>query len=148
MKLLLIIFTCVVVATIGFGIRLERQKYTCSKKIFKKALALNIFSVVLLSLVALIPNISLAMSMGADYDQLASMTKNQAASGMGYLAAALSTGLACVGAGIAVGQAGSAAVGAISEDSSILGRTLIILGLAEGIAIYGLVISIMILTSL
>ncbi len=64
---------------------------------------------------------------------------------MGYLAAALSTGLAAIGTGIGVGQAGSAAIGAVSEDSSILGKTLIILGLAEGIAIYGLIISIMIL---
>ena len=64
------------------------------------------------------------------------------------MAAALSTGLAAIGAGIGVGQAGSAAIGAISEDSSILGKTLIILGLAEGVAIYGLVISIMIIQRL
>ncbi|MDR0286738.1 MAG: ATP synthase subunit C [Clostridiales bacterium] len=72
-------------------------------------------------------------------------TAASSASGLGYLAAALSTGLACIGAGIAVGISGSAALGAISEDSTLLGKTLIFLGLAEGIAIYGLIISIMIL---
>lgn len=65
--------------------------------------------------------------------------------GLAYLGAALSTGLACVGAGIAVAVTGSAALGAISEDPKLLGKTLIFVGLAEGIAIYGLIISIMIL---
>ena len=67
------------------------------------------------------------------------------ADGLAYLAAGLSTGLATIGAGIAVAVAGSAALGAISEDSKLLGKTLIFVGLAEGIAIYGLIISIMIL---
>ncbi|HEY5557409.1 ATP synthase subunit C [Acetobacterium sp.] len=68
--------------------------------------------------------------------------------GLGYIAAALSTGLACLGAGYAVGVVGSAALGAVSEDPKILGKTLIYVGLAEGVAIYGLVISILILGSL
>ena len=62
------------------------------------------------------------------------------------LGAALSTGLAAIGAGIAVGIAGAAAIGAITEKPETLGRTLIFVGLAEGIAIYGLIISFMILT--
>ncbi len=65
--------------------------------------------------------------------------------GLGYLAAGLSTGLATIGAGIGVGITGSAGIGAISEKPGMLGRTLIYVGLAEGIAIYGLIISIMIL---
>ena len=44
--------------------------------------------------------------------------------GLGYVAAALSTGLSCVGGGIAVASAASAALGAISEDGSILGKSL------------------------
>jgi V/A-type H+-transporting ATPase subunit K len=65
--------------------------------------------------------------------------------GFKYLAAALSTGLATIGTGLAVGSVGSSAVGAVSEDSSILGKTLIFVGMAEGIAIYGMIISILIL---
>ena len=61
------------------------------------------------------------------------------------LGAALATGLACIGAGIAVGIAGAAAIGGITEKPEILGRALIFVGLAEGIAIYGLIISFMIL---
>lgn len=63
----------------------------------------------------------------------------------GSLAAALAVGLATIGAGIAVSSTGSAAVGAIAEKPEIFGRALIFVGLAEGIAIYGLIISFMIL---
>lgn len=69
-------------------------------------------------------------------------------SGLGYIAAALSTGLATIGAGYAVGSVGSSALGAVSENPKILGKTLIFVGLAEGIAIYGLIISILILGKL
>ena len=62
----------------------------------------------------------------------------------GFLAAALATGLSSLGAGIAVASVGSAAIGAIAEKPELLGRTLIMVGLAEGIAIYGLIISILI----
>ena len=60
--------------------------------------------------------------------------------------AALATGMAAIGAGIAVGIAGAAAIGAITEKPESLGRVLIFVGLGEGIAIYGLIISFMILT--
>ena len=70
------------------------------------------------------------------------------ATGMGYLAAALVTGLSCIGGGIAVASAASAALGAISEDSSALGKSLIFVGLAEGVCLYGLIISFMILGNL
>lgn len=63
----------------------------------------------------------------------------------GYLAAALATGLSALGAGFAVASVGSAAIGAVTEKPELLGRTLIFVGLAEGIAIYGLIVSILIL---
>ena len=75
-------------------------------------------------------------------------TASSSATGFGYLAAALSTGLSCVGGGIAVASAASAALGAISEDSSALGKSLIFVGLAEGVCLYGLIISFMILGKL
>ncbi|MGL5675329.1 MAG: ATP synthase subunit C [Cellulosilyticaceae bacterium] len=65
--------------------------------------------------------------------------------GFKYVAASLSTGLATIGTGMAVGSVGSSAIGAVSEDPSILGKTLIFVGMAEGIAIYGMIISILIL---
>jgi V/A-type H+/Na+-transporting ATPase subunit K len=61
------------------------------------------------------------------------------------MAAAVATGLAAIGAGIAVGIAGAAAIGATTEKPELLGRTLIFIGLAEGIVIYGLIVSFIIL---
>ena len=61
------------------------------------------------------------------------------------LAAALSTGLACIGAGIAVASTGAAAIGAMAEKPETFGRSLIFVGMAEGVAIYGLIIAFMIL---
>ena len=66
----------------------------------------------------------------------------------GFMAAAIATGLSALGAGIAVSNVGSAAIGAMAEKPEILGRTLIFIGLAEGIAIYGLIISILILNQI
>lgn len=63
------------------------------------------------------------------------------------LGAALSTGLAAIGAGMAVSGTGAAAVGTIAEKPEAFGRALIFVGLAEGIAIYGLIISFMILNA-
>lgn len=68
--------------------------------------------------------------------------------GWGFVSAALATGLSSLGAGIAVGKLGTAAVGALAEKPELLGRLLIFVGLAEGIAIYGLIISILILNRL
>ncbi len=63
----------------------------------------------------------------------------------GFWAAALATGLSSLGAGFAVASVGSAAIAALTEKPELLGRVLIIVGLAEGIAIYGLIVSILIL---
>jgi V/A-type H+-transporting ATPase subunit K len=63
----------------------------------------------------------------------------------GFIGAALATGLSSLGAGIAVASVGSAAIGALAEKPELLGRALIMIGLAEGIAIYGLIVSILIL---
>jgi len=65
-----------------------------------------------------------------------------------YLGAALATGLSSIGAGIAVSHVGAAAIAAISEKPEMLGRVLIFVGLAEGIAIYGLIISFIIIARL
>ena len=55
---------------------------------------------------------------------------------------------AVIGAGIAVASSASSALGAISEDQSVLGKSLIFVGLSEGIALYGLIISFMIIGKL
>lgn len=73
-------------------------------------------------------------------------SNTSSSSGMGLIAAALAIGLSAIGSGIAVAVVASSAVGAISENPSLLGKTVIFAGLAEGIAIYGLIIAIMIIS--
>jgi V/A-type H+-transporting ATPase subunit K len=62
-----------------------------------------------------------------------------------FITAALASGLSALGAAYAVAVVGGAAMGAVAEKPDTAGRALVFVGLAEGIAIYGLIIAIMIL---
>lgn len=66
----------------------------------------------------------------------------------GFVTAAASTAIGALAAAYAVSHVGAAALGAMGERPEVAGRALIFVGLAEGIAIYGLIISIMILARL
>jgi len=68
--------------------------------------------------------------------------------GLGYLAAALSVGLGSIGCGIAVGNAAPAAIGAVAEEPKSFSKALIFVALGEGVALYGFLISFMILNAL
>ncbi len=76
------------------------------------------------------------------------VAKMTVGAGLAYLGAALSTGLAALGAGIAVGAAAPAAIGACSEDPKAMGKSLVFIALGEGAALYGMLISIMIVNNL
>lgn len=65
--------------------------------------------------------------------------------GLALIGIGLPTAAATIAAGIAVSSVGSASLAVIAEKPELFGRTLIYLGLAEGIAIYGLVVSILLL---
>ena len=111
---------------------------------YKTALAANVFlffGTMVFAAVVMFSGNAVAAEAGAQ-------AAGSSAAGMGYLSAALATGLSCLSGGIAVSAAASAALGAISEDSSILGKSLIFVGLAEGVCLYGLIISFMILGKL
>lgn len=86
-----------------------------------------------------------APATAAESAQAAAVPLPEGAVQWGFLSAALAAGLSSLGAGIAVASVGSAAIGALAEKPELLGRTLILVGLAEGIAIYGLIVSILIL---
>jgi V/A-type H+-transporting ATPase subunit K len=66
----------------------------------------------------------------------------------GFAAAAAAAGLAALGAGYAVAHVGAAALGTLAEKPELFGRVLVMVGLAEGIAIYGLIVAILILNRL
>ncbi|CAK7031482.1 ATPase [Tissierella sp. P1] len=137
MQFILVSTTLMVLLTIGTGIFMIYKNVEGNRKTLKKILRTNLYVFLPILVAAIITLVPGAIN--------AETTGSAAPSGLGFLAAALSTGLATVGAGYAVAVVGSSALGAVSEDSSILGKTLIFVGLAEGIAIYGLIVSILIL---
>jgi V/A-type H+-transporting ATPase subunit K len=138
MSFILISTTLIVLLTIATGVFMIYNQLEGSKKVLKKAIRINLFAflpVLIAAVIILVPQ-----AIDAQTAQ-----EVAGASGMGFISAALSTGIATLGAGYAVAVVGSSALGAVSEDPSLLGKTLIFVGLAEGIAIYGLIVSILIL---
>lgn len=141
-----ILALAVVVITIYSGLYLLKTNEDPSKDKIRKALKLNLSTfvpIMAMILVLLVP----VNSKAAATDAAVAAGTASNVDGLRYIGAALSTGLATIGTGYAVGTVGSAALGAISEDQSILGRTIIFVGLAEGIAIFGVIISILILNA-
>ena len=109
---------------------------------FRKTLAVNCVSFFGILLLAAIVTLAGAASVHADAGSVST------GAGMGYIAAALSIGMSGIGSGIGVASSSSAALGALSEDGSIFGKSLIFVAMAEGIALYGLIISFMIVGQL
>ena len=138
----IILITALILSIIiPFGYYLIGEK---NKKRYKRTIGVNAFFFFGAFAIASV------MLLGGPQAQAADPAAASSAlsTGLGYLAAALVTGLSCIGGGIAVASAASAALGAISEDSSVLGKSLIFVGLAEGVCLYGLIISFMILGKL
>jgi ATP synthase subunit C. len=137
MYIVLVLTILIMVATVTAGIIIRFRENSIGMGKAKSILKIN--------LSAFIPVMAAAVILMIPQVAHAADSAQSGSSGLGFIAAALSTGLATIGTGYAVGCVGSSALGAVSEDSRILGKTLIFVGLAEGIAIYGLIVSIMIL---
>jgi V/A-type H+-transporting ATPase subunit K len=105
-------------------------------------ISLSLFNLVILALVAW-----LVVWSGSSFAETpaAAEAAVEGIGAWGAMAAGIAVGLGSLGAGVAVAAVGSAAMGALSEKPELGGRALIFLGLAEGIAIYGLIVAIMIL---
>lgn len=139
MYVILLVTFAVVVATISYGLSQKASGDIEGKKKIRKALTINVATfvpVIAAAMIMVIPNAVMAATGDAA----------SSSEGLRYIGMALSTGLACLGSGYAVGAIGSSALGAISEDPKMLGKTLIYIGLGEGIAIYGIIISILIMS--
>ncbi|MFF5211098.1 ATP synthase subunit C [Streptosporangium sp. NPDC000396] len=80
-------------------------------------------------------------------DTAHSTTAAQEATGnwAALLGAAVAVAGSAIGAGVAVAYTGAAALAAMSERPELFGRAIVIVGLAEGIAIYGLIIGIILI---
>ncbi|MEJ2698911.1 MAG: ATP synthase subunit C [Desulfuromonadales bacterium] len=107
--------------------------------------SLVLFNLGVLALAALAILLTWPGASMAETAPLAQQGRAVSGGGWGPIGAALAVGMSSLGAAIAVAAVGSAALGAMTEKPELGGRALIFLGLAEGIAIYGLIIAIMIL---
>ena len=110
----------------------------------KLVLGLGGFNMLLALAMIILGGVWLATPAAAEASSLA---QEPEAGGDPYksLSAAISVGLGSIGAAYAVGATGSAAIGVIAEKPETFGRVLIFVGLAEGVAIYGLIIAFMVL---
>lgn len=128
---------CGTVATIiASGCVMFRRRIKGSKTVY--SLCLGVSSVMILGGIILALSSNAAFAAGA-------ATPAATAAGWAFIAASLSTGIACISAAFAVANVGPAAIGLVGEKPEMVGSTLIYLGLAEGIAIYGLIVSLLIL---
>ena len=133
MHWLIALIALTLLATFGLGVYLEFRPMrdgTRAARWWKGTLAGNLAIFSGASMVLLISGIDTALA------QEAAATHGEISTGLG---------LAAFGAGLAVGPVGAASLAIISEKPEMFGRTLIYLGLAEGIAIYGLVVTILLL---
>lgn len=127
------------------------RKDVSGKKI-RTAFRINLCTFVGVLIMAFIVPVSGMVSAAQTADETAEtgteVTQTAAAAssdGMGFLAAALATGLGSIGCGIAVAAAAPAAIGAVSEEPKAFSKALIFVALGEGVALYGFLISFMIL---
>ena len=125
---------------------IAKFKKVSTKAGAKRLLATNI--VTFFVCVAVTVVIASAGSSARAADTAAASGMTGIAAGLGFIGAALVTMGSCIGAGIAVSAAATAALGAISEDGSLFGKALIFVVLGESIALYGLLISIQILNKI
>lgn len=110
-----------------------------SKKLIVRVLGVGAITIALLTALLVMPQLAAAQETAAAGAADPEIVK------WALISAAVAAGLATLGAGYAVAVVGSAAVGAIAEKPELLGRMLIFVGLAEGLAIYGLIVAILIL---
>ena len=141
------VFMCLPIVFLAISIFLAIKAVKKGKKA-SRAVAMQLLSFLAICVVSF--SVPMVASATSTADAAPSTTVSETASvdnskGLGLIAAALVTGLAGIGGGIAVAAAAPAAIGATSEDPKSFGKSLIFVALGEGIALYGLLVSILIL---
>jgi len=85
------------------------------------------------------------LALGVAEPAAAATTISSSGQSGAFIGAGIAVGASSIGAGVAVAYTGSAALAAISEKPEMFGRTMVVVGLAEGIAIYGLIIAVILI---
>ena len=113
------------------------------KRFIKKAILLQVIIVVII----MIFFAGSATSLFAEEDELSKNPGEKKSEVMmfGFIAAAVAFGFGAIGAGIAIANIGSAAMGAIAEKPEISGQALLFIALADTLLIFGFIMALMIL---
>lgn len=146
MHTVVILLTLALIGVIATGIYLHFHPLDAqrSTRLFRPALIGNVAVFFGAQLLVVILGVGDALA-AAETTGTATVGEISVGMGLAFIGIALPTALSTIAAGIAVGPIGAASLAAVSEKPEMFGRTLVYLGLAEGIAIYGLVLSILLL---
>ncbi|MDP4108619.1 MAG: ATP synthase subunit C [Bacillota bacterium] len=139
---MLYLFVLAVIALVAPVIYANIKPITSNKRA-KRILTTGIFS--FFGVIAAITVVSMSGSPAFAQEAATAAASGGIASGLAYIGAGLVTTGSCIGSGIAVASSATAALGAISEDGSLFGKALIFVALAEAIALYGVLVSVLIL---
>ena len=131
-----------IVGLIATGIVMEMQPAKVARPWFRPTIATNLVVFVIAQAALIFMGVGEVMAAPAVAEAGGEISIGL---GLGIIGVGIPTALSTIGAGIAVGPIGAASLAVLAEKPEIFGRTLIYLGLAEGIAIYGLVMSILLL---
>ena len=125
------------------------KKLLVEKRYIKKlkAIIMSNFGIIgflmLFGLTLALPDKTMAVTTGGGLSKMATSLINP---GTGYIGAGLSTGLASLGAGVGTGIVGAKSINILKLNPKMLGKSMIFAGLANGVATYGLIISILIMS--
>jgi V/A-type H+-transporting ATPase subunit K len=141
------LLTIALLGMIATGVYLQYRPLEAgrARRLFKPTIGLNIALFFGAQLVVAVIGVRDAMAAAEVQAAVTGNAEITVGMGLAFIGIALPTAFSTVGAGLAVGPIGAASLAAVSEKPEMFGRTLVYLGLAEGIAIYGLVLSILLL---
>jgi V/A-type H+-transporting ATPase subunit K len=122
---------------------------TSSRRLKKKIILSVIVLMSVLAIVSMVAGVGLfAQTTGQTTgppSQMAMTPEKANVTRFAFIAAAIAFGLGAIGAGIAIGNVGAAAMGAVAEKPEVAGQALIFVALAEGLVIFGFITALMIL---
>lgn len=143
-----LLFVGLFMILMGVSIFFTNRAFKKGKNV-KKLILVHVLSFVFILLASLVPAVCASAQENSSStkvvaEQQTAEIKDDSGKGWGYLAMGLAIGLTCLGTGLAVSSAASAAIGATSEEPKLFSKYLIIVALAEGVSVFGFLVSIFI----
>jgi V/A-type H+/Na+-transporting ATPase subunit K len=151
MYIMLFILSMSLLSIIALGVYYEIKPFSSSHTPpiwLKKSIGINLLTFIFALLALLFLSIQQVMAVPTDVVGAVVNHDISIGKGLALIGIGLPTSFATIGAGISVGPIGAASLAAISDKPENFGRSLIYLGLAEGIAIYGLVVTILLMSKI